>query len=323
MKHFLTHLPFAAWCRICLASKAKDDPHRQLHTEISSLPLVEVDYTFVSTYIPEDKTQVYLVASHVQSGGGLARVARAKGATDATMAPAVVEWLRSLGITGELRVRSDGEVAICSVVNAVATLRNTKTISESTPVKSPGSIGACDHLGQMIGGQIRALRLDLRQRLGIILPATHPAFGWMVRHAAFLLERFQPSRPRGNKTPYEIVYAKPYSQAITCFGAIGMGRSPEALTLPKAEPRWFDGVWYGRTYASGEHILSTAAGIRYCRSFRLLPEGSQRSEDFMRLALWSLWQQQPYDPEVVPGSSVTGSATASSRGDSSRILRRC
>ena len=64
-----------------------------------------------------------------------------------------------------------------------------------------------------------------------------------------------------------------------------MARNPDALQLPKAEPRWFDGVWLGRTEASGEHVVATQDVIRFARTFRLLPPGSQRADVFQRMAV--------------------------------------
>ena len=46
-KHELTHLPYRHWCRVCVESKGKEDPHprgRQDEDDRSGLPIVSFDY---------------------------------------------------------------------------------------------------------------------------------------------------------------------------------------------------------------------------------------------------------------------------------------
>ena len=89
-EHSLTHVPFAPWCKVCVAAKAKDEPHWQMPRFSDDPPLLEFDYSFLGSDEPSDQTQLYLVGIQTQSGSGLARVVRRKGPADATVAPAIV-----------------------------------------------------------------------------------------------------------------------------------------------------------------------------------------------------------------------------------------
>ena len=242
--HEAVHLPFAAWCAICVAAKGKDVPHLQIH-HFPEIALLEFDYCFVVSSLEGDHTQTYLLGVHVQSGSGFARLILSKGPTDITVVPALIAWLESIGLTTEITCRTDGEPSLVALVREFAQQRRAKTILETTPVRSSSSIGVLDQLAQKMTAQVRALRLDLQKRFSIWLPVTHLSFGWLLRHCCFLLDRYQPSRSRNNKTPFEIIHGKVFDREVAAFGSIGMGRNPNALALLKAEPRWFLCAWMG------------------------------------------------------------------------------
>ena len=244
----------------------------------------------------------------MQSGLGFAFLTLCKGIGDRMVVPAILQWLSFAGLNGDLRVRSDGETAIVSVVQALASARSSvRTVVETTPVSSFGSIGACDYYIQLLTGQVRALRLDFRRRFQLNLPVNHPLFEWLVRHSAFLLNRFHHSQPRGQKTAFELLHSKSYISSLACFGALGMARSADALDLPKAEPRWFNACWLGRSEESDEHIVASTQGIRCTRSFRLLPPGSQRADCLQQLAKWSI--HLPLDVQETPEAASSSSST--------------
>lgn len=67
-RHNLTHSPFRSWCPTCVASRAKDAPHRQLHARLDEMPIVEMDYAFLSTSAAGDQTVP------VKKGTGGARI---------------------------------------------------------------------------------------------------------------------------------------------------------------------------------------------------------------------------------------------------------
>ena len=46
-KHNVTHLPFRNWCPICVAARARDDPHVRLDDDRERGPEVHYDYCFL------------------------------------------------------------------------------------------------------------------------------------------------------------------------------------------------------------------------------------------------------------------------------------
>ena len=56
-EHYLTHIPFRAWCSYCTRATAPDDPRRRLGGSVAPLkPIVSVDYTGVADP-PVDTTE--------------------------------------------------------------------------------------------------------------------------------------------------------------------------------------------------------------------------------------------------------------------------
>eukprot|EP00972_Heterocapsa_arctica_P091782 13535837-Heterocapsa_arctica.AAC.1 len=61
-------------------------------------------------------------------------------------------------------MRSDPEMAARAAAQAVATRRSpARTVLETSPKKSSGSLGVVERANQTLGGQVRALRLDAQE----------------------------------------------------------------------------------------------------------------------------------------------------------------
>ncbi len=57
-RHNVTHVPYKAWCKLCVMSKAADLPHLSVdRRDGTGHPLVEADYMFFSTDIQNDTQQ--------------------------------------------------------------------------------------------------------------------------------------------------------------------------------------------------------------------------------------------------------------------------
>ena len=150
-RHLLTHLPYAAWCDVCVRSRAKDDSHRRL-LQKPGPEIVQLDYTFMKSEELNDRLTPVLVGVIPRTGyadGGVAMAKCAKG--DQELVADFMNWLREAGVQGRIRLRSDKEQPAADVANAIAQIRDTVTgtkepltIVEMSPTKSPASIGAAD-----------------------------------------------------------------------------------------------------------------------------------------------------------------------------------
>ena len=82
---------------------------------------------------------------------------------------------------------------------------------------------------------------------------------WLVRHAAWLIQRYQPHN-RG-PTSYDLIRGTPYQGRIAEFGETVLVLDPgEKLTggvsrMAKFSNRWAQGVWIGKAEETDEHLV--------------------------------------------------------------------
>ena len=81
-------------------------------------------------------------------------------------------------------------------------------------------------------------------------------YPWLIEHACDLLNRFRVRK--GNLTAWEFI--KPYTGEIYGFGTPVMHRISGPVQGGVMAERWFDGIWLGLQFASGEHVVATSDG---------------------------------------------------------------
>ena len=128
-----------------------------------------------------------------------------KSAGDKYAISSAVSFLKELGCA-RFRCRTDPEPAIKAHVYAVVKcLADDRVVEqvlpEETIPESHASLGALEGWQSLVQGQIRALRLDIEEKLGSVVGVTHQCVPWLVRHATWLLNRFQ--RRQNGATPLE------------------------------------------------------------------------------------------------------------------------
>ena len=95
-----------------------------------------------------------------------------------------------------------------------------------------------------IEGQIRTIKIEFERNFkGQKRGPAHKLCPWLVRHTAWVLNRFQPKFD--GKTSYERQTGKKYKSEILQFGETRMFQE-EIGTIGKMENRWSRGVWIGK-----------------------------------------------------------------------------
>ena len=63
VEHDKTHLPFKAWCPVCVAAKADIPPHRRVQTreDPDRRPRISIDYMFINSEESERVTPVMVI----------------------------------------------------------------------------------------------------------------------------------------------------------------------------------------------------------------------------------------------------------------------
>ena len=83
-EHDITHLPYRSWCRTCVEAKGKEDPHKKVsEIQPEELPIVSMDYAFMSQEDQEGQTKIIVIKDqnqiHILPRGGQERSVREMG----------------------------------------------------------------------------------------------------------------------------------------------------------------------------------------------------------------------------------------------------
>ena len=238
---------------------------------------------------PEDPWATILCAVDVATQNPLAIAVPGKSAEMEYVTRELVAFTKRLGFT-DLVVRSDGEGAITALVDRMlAGIKKegieAKTKPEKTPRYSSASLGAVGSMQSAMQGQVRTLKTDLELKLQKHVQTNWAAWAWMVRHAAWLLERFQ-MRANG-RTSFEDCFGLRYAGIVLHFGETAVFRHPvgsaktrtqqtaKQLKKEKASNKMDIGVWLGKAYDSDEHYMGTSDGVFTCRTCRRLDRSQQ------------------------------------------------
>ena len=122
-KHWRTHLPYRAWCTVCVKARGREDQHRaQKNKNEDGISEVAMDYCSVGD-------MRILVGKETKTGHVFSHLVKCKGTQDERI---VNKVMRSISDTGNttIALKTDGEPAIIQ-------LQEKSSANESTP-QSPG-----------------------------------------------------------------------------------------------------------------------------------------------------------------------------------------
>ena len=98
--------------------------------------------------------------------------------------------------------RSDQEVAIVAVYNAVARMRAPyRLVPEHSPKGDSQANGSIEVANKSVKGQFRVLLIALGAHLGVKSDLRHPVAAWFVVHVGYLLTHYEVGKD--GRTSYE------------------------------------------------------------------------------------------------------------------------
>ena len=261
-KHWVTHLPFRDWCWVCVAGRAKDDPHRARDTvENTTVPEVHFDYCFMRDEGKDNYTPV-LVGKDRGSKSFMAHVVPYKGGDVQWVTEQVVKDLEKIGLRDHLVLRSDQEPALKAAMSEIAALRRgVRTILESSPVGDSKGNGLAERAVQSMEEMVRVLKLSLEARVRGHVSVTHKIFAWLVEHAADILNKYVVGTD--GRTAYHRVRGRPFRGEMYEFGCGVWFRPVGKLQGGSLRPRWYNGIWIGKRYDTNEHYVIAESGKVY------------------------------------------------------------
>ena len=227
---------------------------------------------------------------------------------------AVVQTLETWGHT-DVVLHTDGEPGTKSLVRSVANARVHRTLPRHGPPHSHQSQGPVEACIQVYRGIFVAIKLALEARIGCRLLLKHPAIVWLVRHVAWLINRYNTGRD--GCSSFRRIFGKSYNGGICKVGEqvhYKLSGHPSS----RVEPRWELGAWVGKTELTDEHLLGTLSGIRNSRTIYRLPKSHCYSKDAFGIASWAL--RRTPSQTVRPGIHRSGDSTSLNDGWMNTVL---
>ena len=304
--HELSHLPFRAWCPVCLKSKSKDSPHRQVYDK---RPTIQMDYALLTD---QGKEVTVLTAIDITTGLTSSSIVESKGVNDY----AVAEMRRFIFETGRSKsvLQTDNEPAMKALAMAVA--EATGVSVRHSPVYSSQSQGSVERFHSTLWQQTRTLMESMRVNYGVPISVELPVVTWLVRHVSWLCNRYLVHS--GGKTSYERRWGRTYRRPICSFAEKVAYLKPQRGD--KANPSCDYGIWLCKRTSSEEHLIGTVGGVKRGRSIRRLPP-SQRYDCELPNSFRSLpWtargpvEARPFDAILGPPPAMPADALGPAPG---------
>ena len=165
----------------------------------------------------------------------------------------LMETGRAQATLANTTLQSDNEQFITNLLKTTALKMGGHMFVRQSPAYSSQSQGSIERFHRTLAGQIRTIRSQLQDNYDRTIKGQQPIMPWMVRHAAYLLNRYH-VHSDGNTSFYRR-WNKERKAPLCIFGETIQYMAPTAKALPKLEQRFFKGIWLGRDTATNEHII--------------------------------------------------------------------
>ena len=291
-RHRLTHIPYATWCRHCVACRGRNLPHRHVRPlpADSIVPVVSMDLAHVKRHDAEKKLPFIVVRDH-STKLTFAHLLQGKSTVVAEYSDyvvnAVLNDLRYLDHK-KMILKSDQEKAMTALFERLRRLRNQsdeQTLEENSPVGESQSNGVVEEAIKEVEEMMATLLSSLEESLGGRLPQECAAVAWAVEYAAVVMNYFKVGAD--GMTALERHRGAKHERPLAEFGErvlyLPLDRKSHPVHAP--EPRYEDGIWLGLDIRSTEVIIGTPSGVVKARSVRRRPEDERWSiEEVLRIA---------------------------------------
>jgi len=232
--HQLTHLPFASWCPHCVSGKAKETPHRRVRVQTEehiAVPRLEADFLIVD----QDRTALTVVDS-TTTFLQVIMLRMGKAASDSYALRSFSAFLRFLPYL-RMILQVDQEPALLSLARRAVALSGKEIDVTVTPKGSKGSLGVAERAHSTVMSQTRTLLARCRAQYGQQAAVEDLLRSWALRHAAWLLNRFQVHKP-SNQTSFQLVFGRTWRGNLLGFGETCLIKVDPDRLVSKFAQRW-------------------------------------------------------------------------------------
>ena len=278
-QHNVTHLPYRAWCPWCVGGRGKDDAHHGKEGDDEDKKEAHFDYAFprnesggdwVPMLVGRSRNRKFLVA----------HVVPMKGASHEWVVKQTVKDLRRMGFHSKVLLKTDQEPALVDLMKEVAEERNADTVLEESPVGDSKGNGFIERGVQQVEEILRVHKLRLEARIGERISVTHPVFAWLVEHVADVINKCLVSSD--GKTAFERVKGKKHHGEMVEFATPILHRVAGKVHGGVMAERWLDGLWLGKCFETGEHIVSMTEGqVVRARAIKEKPTNTELTKEML------------------------------------------
>ena len=270
--HELTHVPYKPWCEACLKHRARPDRHiRTGESHATGIPVVSMDFCVTKSKEdlapPEEgdpqKGALWLVLTCNHTGYIGVIPVKTKGQLN-YVTHEVMAFVQLLGWE-EVAFYGDNEPIIRQILKTVVTTRHAlglKTKIYTTKIKDSAGNSLAENTIQRVRQLACTLVQDVSQRTHLSFGCDHAIWSWAGRHAAWLLNRFQPVR---GATSFELIYGRPFTGKVCRFAEPIFGY---CKPRGKADAKWRIGLFLGKTEAQDAWIVGDGTDVMLTKSIR-------------------------------------------------------
>ena len=208
--------------------------------------------------------------------------------TDAFCLASAARFINNLG-WDKVTIQGDGEPAMKDFLKKMQLLLGADKVSvRHTPSYSHQSAGHAENMNGQCAAMVRTWISQLADRYPqAVVDSNCNLFGWLVRHASWLLARYHVRRDK--LTPHKVIKGFDYKDELCSFGETVLGKLANVDQIPKYKPRWIRGIWVGRSEVDNTHIMLTTQGVENVRTVRRLPSSSQFCMETMESVVGLPW----------------------------------
>ncbi|CAE7941469.1 unnamed protein product, partial [Symbiodinium necroappetens] len=288
--HFITHQPFASWCSACVLARSRQTPHSQGKEAQAEkdgdkkLTTIQIDYAYTFTgdrgIAEEEKSKEASEEQPSQSGDPEQKEEDDKAnqfALNLVAGEAVTGWLAGLPVVAkgaaslkrvtetlvrtsiliagseDVVVQGDTEPAIGQILNAIQACRarlGLRTVVRQVPRDSHQSNGVAEKAVSTLRRLALTLKAHLEERIKASTSGSLPVFAWLMKHAAFLHNRFFVGTK--GTPPYEAVHGRRFRGKLIPFGEKCIGYVKSKF---KGDLQWRKAVFVGVNERTGAYAL--------------------------------------------------------------------
>ena len=312
-EHNLTHLPYRSWCSICVESKGRSNNHPPQKT--SAVPVIQCDFAYIKG-IHDKQVIPVLTAIDVETGMSMATLVQDKQRQFTYLTQCLQTCLTECGRTQAILaptvLQSDQEEYLVSLLKTTARTIGSNITVRQSPAYSSQSQGSIERFHRTLFNQVRTLTAQLKNNYKLnIISINHPIMPWVIRHAAYLLNRH--AIHNDGKTSYFRRWNKEHKTPLCEFGETIQYMVAHHKKMPTLESRLYKGIWLGKDTMTSESIIGILGKIIRTRTIRRQIEPEKYDRQLMDIINAPPWTPVTPTEALQPAMMIPANTTSAAQ----------